>query len=92
MPFINQKLESIFVEVVLPKKSNLIIGCIYKHPFMDICTFNDHYLNPLLDNLSKEVNKTIFLLGDFNSDLLIFDTSEYVSTFLDDLVSNSLQP
>ena len=26
-----KKLESIFVEVVLPKKSNLIVGCIYKH-------------------------------------------------------------
>ena len=59
---------------------------------MDICTFNDHYLNPLLDNLSKEANKTIVLLGDFNIDLLNFDTSEYVSTFLDDLASNLLQP
>ena len=87
-----KKLKSIFVEVVLPKKSNLIVGCIYKHPCMDICTFNDHYLNPLLDNLSKEANKTIVLLGDFNIDLLNFDTSEYVSTFLDDLASNSLQP
>ena len=57
---------------------------------MDICTFNDHYLNPLLDNLSKEANKTIVLLGDFNIDLLNFDTSEYVSTFLDDLASNSI--
>ena len=79
-----KNLESIFVEVVLPKKSNLIVGCIYKHPCMDICTFNDHYLNPLLDNLSKEANKTIVLLGDFNIDLLNFDTSEYVSSFLDD--------
>ena len=59
---------------------------------MDICIFNDHYFNPLLDTLSKEANKTIVLLGDFNIDLLNFDTSEYVSTFLDDLVSNSLQP
>ena len=59
---------------------------------MDICTFNDHYLNPLLDNLSKESNKAIVLLGDFNTDLLNFDTSEHLSTFLDDLVSNSLQP
>ena len=59
---------------------------------MDICTFNDHYLNPLLDNLSKEANKTIVLLGDFNIDLLNFDTSEYVSNFLDNLASNSLKP
>ena len=83
-----KKLESIFAEVVLPKKSNLIVGCICKHPCMDICTFNDHYLNPLLDNLSKEANKTTALLSDFNIDLLNYDTSEYVS-FLDDLASNS---
>ena len=87
-----KKLESIFVEVILPKKSNLIVGCIYKHPCMDICTFNDHYLNPLLDNLSKETNITFVLLGDFSIDLLNFDTSEYVSTFLEDLARNSLQP
>ena len=55
-----KKLESIFVEVVLPKKSNLIVGCIYKHPCMDICTFNDHYLNPLLNNLSRNPIKQLF--------------------------------
>ena len=89
-----KKRESIFVEVVLPKKSNLIAGCIYKHPCMDICTFNDHYLNPLSDNLSKEANKTIVFLSDFSIDLkliLNFDTSKHVSTFLGDLASNSLQ-
>ena len=89
-----KKLESIFVEAALPKKSNLIAGCIYKHPCMDICTFDDHYLNLLSDNLSKEANKTIVFLGDFSIDLkltLNFDTSEHVSTFLGDLASNSLQ-
>ena len=87
-----KRIESIFAEVVLLKKRKLIVGCIYKHPYMDICTFNDHFLNPLLDNLSKEANKTIVLLGDFKIDLLNFDTLEYVSTFLYDLASNLLQP
>ena len=59
---------------------------------MDICTFNDHYLNPLLDKLYKEANKTIVLLGDLNIDLLNFDTSNHKNTFLDDLASNSPQP
>ena len=59
---------------------------------MDICTFNDHYPNPLLDNLSKEANITILLLGNFNTDLLNFHTLEHDSTFLDDLTANSLQP
>ena len=59
---------------------------------MDVCTFNDHYLNPLLDNLSKEPHKTIVFPGDLNIDLLNFDTSEHVITFLDDVASNSIQP
>ena len=79
-----------FIEVAFPKKSYLIVGCIYKHPCMDICTFNHHHPNPLLDNISKEINKKIVLLGDFNIDLLNFDTSEHVNTSLDDLASNSV--
>ena len=42
-----KKLESIFVEVVLSKKINLIIEYIYKHPCMDIYTFIYDYFNPL---------------------------------------------
>ena len=30
--------ESIFIEIILPKRSNIIIGCIYRHQSMDICT------------------------------------------------------
>ena len=58
---------------------------------MDMCTINEHYLDPLLDNLSQEANKTIVLLGDFNIDLL----NRYIRIchiFLDDLASNLLQP
>ena len=83
MPFISQKNLN-FVEVVLPKNSNLIVGCIYRHPCMNICTLNGHYLNPLLDNLFKEANKTIVLPGDFNIELLNL-------IHLDDLASHSLE-
>ena len=54
-----KNLKSIFVEVVLPKKSNLIVECIYKHPCMNIHTFNDHYLNPLLD-IPRKLMKQLF--------------------------------
>ena len=58
---------------------------------MDIFTFHDHF-NPLLDYLSKNANKTTVLLGAFNIKLLNFDKSENISTFLEDLASNLLQP
>ena len=85
-------LESIFAEIILPKRSNIIIGCIYRHPSMDIWTFNDHYLNPLLERFSKENYKKGFLIGDFNIDLLKFDSSEHINRFINGLSSNCLHP
>ena len=81
-----KKLESVFVEVILPKKSNSM----YIHT--NIWTYAYRYLNPLLHNSFKETNKTNVLLGDFKIYLLNFDKSEHVCTFLNDLASNPLPP
>ena len=56
-------LESTFIEITNPSKTNIIVGCIYRHPTMDLNEFNYYYLNPLLEKLAKE-KKTVFLLGD----------------------------
>ena len=65
-------LESTFFEITNPNKSNIIVGCIYRHPKMDLFEFIHYYLNPLLEKLAKE-QKTVFLLGDFNVDLLKYE-------------------
>ena len=39
---------------------------------MDLNELNGYYIDNLLDKLSKE-NKTVFLLGDFDIDLLNYD-------------------
>ena len=65
------ELESLFIEICNPKKTNIIIGCIYKYQKRNINELNDDYLNKFPDKLSKE-NKTIFL-GDFNINLLNYD-------------------
>ena len=54
---------------------------------MNINEFNDNFLNELLDKLSKE-NKTIFLLGDFNINLLNYDIHPPTNEFLDSLSSH----
>ena len=33
------ELESTFVEIVNPRKSNIIVGVIYRHPSMDLTDF-----------------------------------------------------
>ena len=63
------ELESTFIEVINPQKSNIIIGSIYRYPSMDHDDFNKIFLNKLLEKVYKE-QKSVYLLGDFNVNLL----------------------
>ena len=63
------ELESTVIETVNPRKSNIIVGVIYRHPSTNLTGFNCNYLNKLLENITKE-QKSVFLLGDFNVNLL----------------------
>ena len=85
------ELESTFIEIVNPKKSNIIVGVIYRHLYMDLADFNSNYLNKLLENISKE-QKYMFLLGDFNVNLLNYNEHNQTNEFLDSLASNSFIP
>ena len=58
---------------------------------MDLTDFNCNYLNKLLENISKE-QKSIFLLGDFNVNLLNYNEHNQTNEFLDSLASNSFIP
>ena len=85
------QLESTFTEIINSKKSNKIVGCLYKHSVMDITDFNKNYLNSLLDKISKE-NKQVFFLGDFSIDLLNYNDHQPTNECLDALASNSFLP
>ena len=41
------------------------MGCIYRHPSMDLNEFTENYLNQLMEKMAGNKNN-IFLLGDFN--------------------------
>ena len=69
----SRKLESVFIETINEGKKNKIYACIYRHPSMEIEDFNKNYLEPVLLKLASE-NKIIYLLGDFNIDLLKTET------------------
>ena len=58
---------------------------------MDLTDFNCNYLNKLLENISKE-QKSIFLLGDFNVNLLNYNEHNQTNEFLVFLASNSFIP
>ena len=84
------ELESTFVEIINPEKSSIIVGTICRHPKMDVTEFNN-----ILNNLLKKINqeqKTVFLLGDFNIDLMHYNEHKPTNEFLDSLASNSYLP
>ena len=81
------ELVSTFVEMINPEKSNIIVGTIYRHPKMDVTEF-DNILNNLLKKINQE-QKTVFLLGDFDIDLMHYNEHKPTNEFLDSLASNS---
>ena len=58
---------------------------------MELADFNCNYLNELLENISNE-QKSIFLLGDFNVNLLNYNEHNGTNEFLDSLPSNPFIP
>ena len=58
---------------------------------MKLNEFNAFYLKGLLDKLSKE-NKIVFLLGNFNINLLNYAQDMSTNVFLDSLSSHFFLP
>ena len=85
--------ESTFIEIILPSKKNLIIGCIYRHPSspISIKDFNTTFIEPLLNKISTE-GKLCSLMGDCNVDLLKYDLRDDFNDFLNLLSSHFFIP
>ena len=86
-----KEIEFIFIEIINPKDKNVIVGCIYRHPSLNPTEFVDIHIQELLRKMFKE-DKTIVLLGDFNIDLLKYDTNKDSTAFLDLMYTNFLLP
>ena len=85
--------ESIFIEIQLPKKKNLIIGCIYRHPSSHISVqdFTNQHLEYTLQKINVE-NKQCVLMGDFNVDLLKINSHSESNEFYNNLSSYFFTP
>ena len=88
----SEKLESVFIKIIKSNNRNIIVGCVYRHPSMEVNEFNSLFLNNLSKNLISEKNKKIVLLGDFNIDLLKYKKDHNTSDFLAQINSASLVP
>ena len=83
--------EAMFVEIILPDRKNLIVGCIYRHPSESIREFSTDYLEPILSKINKE-KKECALMGDFNVDLITSSGNNAASEFFNTLSSYFYTP
>ena len=54
------KIESVFIKLIIPKRTNIIVGCISKHLDNNTNGFITKNLRSLLQKLSKELSKKFF--------------------------------
>jgi hypothetical protein len=80
-------IESVFVEL-LP--DNIIVGCVYRPPNADVPDFTI-LIDSLLCKINKE-KKTCYIAGDFNIDLLKFDSHLPTSDYINCIFSHSFLP
>ena len=86
----NDSLESLFVEIIIPGEKNLLVGVVYRPPNGDVNEFIEELSNTLSSPLSR--NKKIIIMGDFNINLLSYDHDNSVNNFVDTLSTFSLIP
>ena len=80
-----------FVEIILPDRKNLIVGCIYRHPSESIREFSTDYFEPILSKINKE-KKECALMGDFNVDLITSIGNNAASEFFNTMSSYFYTP
>ena len=53
-----KELESTFIEIN-QKNKKLMVGCIYRHPLVDLSEPNNHFLTILFEKLTYENNRSL---------------------------------
>ena len=86
----NDVVEFVFAEIIVPNNKNIFIGVIYRPPKSNVnefITYIDNLLhNPILGS------KDTFLMGDFNIDLIKHDSDNISQEFADTFMSASFLP
>ena len=91
--FIPHVIESIFIEVQNNRSKPFIVGIIYRpntFPLADL----DRFISELLEVQSKiaSENKIAYLMGDYNINLLKFNTHQKTNDFIDNVISQGFIP
>ena len=82
-----ENFEAVWVEI---QGKNFLFGCVYRHPDTDVTSFTQ-YLETTFTEMNKD-KYNIFVMGDFNIDLLQYDTHNSTNDFLNSMISHSFFP
>ena len=87
---LEDEFETLWIEINTgPKSKNIIVCCAYRHPDTDARKFTV-YLESILSKIDK--NKTICIMGDFNINLLNYESHSNTNEFINSMVSHHLLP
>ena len=86
----NDSIDSLFIEIEEKDHRNVIIGVIYKPPNFNSGDFIDS-LNTILSRIESE-QKDCFLLGDYNFDLMKYQTHGDTESFLNTMNTYCYRP
>ena len=82
--------ESLYVELTSKNKKSVVLGCIYRAPNTDLDKFFEK-LNNTLEIITKS-DKELYLMGDFNINLLNTNSHDKSNEFVDLMFSHNLYP
>ena len=77
-------IESLFVEICIPRHKNTVIGVIYRPPSENTLEFLEK-VNEIISGVTKN-NKHCYITGDFNLDLLKHESHSVTAQFIESLL------
>ena len=86
----NDQFETLWIEIERPKEKNILCAVMYRHPKSELRLFIE-YLSRTLESIQDE-NKYSILLGDFNIDLLKWESHSLTDEYINSLLSSFYQP
>ena len=86
----NDDFETVWIEVDRKNEKNLLFCCVYRHPNSNIESLTFH-LNDILLKVTQS-NKLAFIMGDFNVNLLNYNSDTQTCDFVNNFFSNNFMP
>lgn len=86
----NNDCESLSIEIINKATKNIHMHLLYRSPAGSIENFENHVKNILTDH--KGTGKNVYLVGDFNLNVLDFNTNKSVQNFFNSVFQNGFIP